>query len=171
MCCQSNRKILNKGILLYIHFNLFLALLLALIVFVGGIETFTNTKVSICETHILILKHVSLLSCVYSGYVVQWQQYCTTSFSVCSAGAWLRASWCICWLSEYSAAHLKNGTTSFLLDGVCSKLYASHALSLHGSVSWDMFKYPYRCSYSNCCCISGNKTWVLWYNFIVSFGI
>ena len=39
------RKVLNKGVLLYIHFNLFLALLMALILFVSGMETATHIKV------------------------------------------------------------------------------------------------------------------------------
>lgn len=124
-----NRKVLNKGVLLYIHFNLFLALLLALIVFVGGIETSTHTKVSIYD-HLYILKFISLSLCMCSGCVVQWQQYCTTSFSVCSAGVWLRASWSMCWLSEYSAIHLRSGITSFLLDGVCINLRISCSIAV-----------------------------------------
>lgn len=43
---------LNKGVLLYIHFNLSLSLLLALILFVGGIETATSTKVCVLKYNI-----------------------------------------------------------------------------------------------------------------------
>lgn len=75
-CCQSNRKILNKGVLLYIHFNLFLALLLALIVFVGGIETSTSTKVSICETHILIYTKI------HTPVIIHVQWLCSTVAAV-----------------------------------------------------------------------------------------
>ena len=61
----SYRKTLNKGGLWYIHFNLFLALLLALIVFVSGMESATNIKVSHYSLHtfhlILSLAHTQWL--------------------------------------------------------------------------------------------------------------
>ena len=41
----QHRKVLNKGVLLYVHFNLLLALLLALIVFVSGIESAVHITV------------------------------------------------------------------------------------------------------------------------------
>jgi len=40
------RKSLNKGVLLYIHLNLAIALLTALVIFVAGIETATPVPVS-----------------------------------------------------------------------------------------------------------------------------
>ena len=52
----NHRKVLNKGILLYIHFNLFLALLLALIVFVSGMETATHIPV-LQYLHPLVINH------------------------------------------------------------------------------------------------------------------
>ena len=41
-----HRKSLNKGVLLYVHLNLAIALLIALIIFVAGIETATPVPVS-----------------------------------------------------------------------------------------------------------------------------
>ena len=42
----SHRKSLNKGALLYIHLNLAIALLIALVIFVAGIETAIAIPVS-----------------------------------------------------------------------------------------------------------------------------
>ena len=89
------RETLNKGVLLYIHFNLFLALLLALIIFVFGIETATHIKVSLLFNTIMEL-HLSL-SFAHSGYVSQWLHCFTTCFSVSSVGCWLREYCCMCW--------------------------------------------------------------------------
>ena len=41
-----HRKSLNKGALLYIHLNLAIALLIALVIFVAGIETAAPVPVS-----------------------------------------------------------------------------------------------------------------------------
>ncbi|CAI8057679.1 Adhesion G protein-coupled receptor L3 [Geodia barretti] len=56
------RKVLNKGVLLYIHFNLFLALLMALILFVSGMETATHIK-WLCATVAALLHYLFL--CVF----------------------------------------------------------------------------------------------------------
>ena len=42
------RKKLDKGVLLYIHLNLAIALLIALVVFVAGIQSVTSVPVSMC---------------------------------------------------------------------------------------------------------------------------
>ena len=46
-CYCVIRKKLKKGVLLYIHLNLAIALLLALLVFVAGVETATSVPVSL----------------------------------------------------------------------------------------------------------------------------
>ena len=62
------RKSLNKGVLLYVHLNLAIALLIALVIFVSGIETGTPVPVSTVHTCIytgkesLMLAVASLLS-------------------------------------------------------------------------------------------------------------
>jgi len=50
------RKKLKKGVLLYIHFNLALALLLAMVVFVAGVETasFNMVRKDLANTEIEI---------------------------------------------------------------------------------------------------------------------
>ncbi|CAI8057672.1 Latrophilin-like protein LAT-2 [Geodia barretti] len=62
LCMVVFRETLNKGVLLYIHFNLFLALLLALIIFVFGIETATHIK-WLCATVAALLHYLFL--CVF----------------------------------------------------------------------------------------------------------
>ena len=44
---HMSRKRLNKGALLYVHLNLALAMLLALVVFVAGLETAVTIPVSV----------------------------------------------------------------------------------------------------------------------------
>jgi len=60
-----HRKSLNKGVLLYVHLNLAIALLIALIIFVAGIETATPVPVSTVHSKKgLLLAVASLLSCM-----------------------------------------------------------------------------------------------------------
>jgi len=51
----SCRKKLKKGVLLYVHVNLSAALLLALVIFVGGIETAKSVPVSVLRNNIYVL--------------------------------------------------------------------------------------------------------------------
>ena len=55
------RKSLNKGVLLYVHLNLAVALLAALVIFVAGIENAKSIDVS-------IIIHISLPSVCNVGY-------------------------------------------------------------------------------------------------------
>ena len=52
-----HRKSLNKGALLYIHLNLAIALLIALVIFVAGIETAITVPVSEFGTVIVCIPH------------------------------------------------------------------------------------------------------------------
>jgi len=59
------RKSLNKGVLLYIHLNLAIALLIALVIFVSGIET--GTPVPVSTVHVCIAKRkFNVSSCVFA---------------------------------------------------------------------------------------------------------
>ena len=58
--CHNNcfffcRKSLDKGVLLYVHLNLAIALLAALVIFVAGIETADSVNVSSCSIDVLII--------------------------------------------------------------------------------------------------------------------
>ena len=68
------RNTLLKGIHSFIHLNLVIALLLALIVFVSGIETATKSEVSL-YMHVL---HVLIIFIYIHRLVVQWWLFCCT---------------------------------------------------------------------------------------------
>ena len=55
------RKKLNKGVLLYVHLNLSLALLASLVLFVAGIETAVHIKVSL----LIEIASVLAYTCTY----------------------------------------------------------------------------------------------------------
>lgn len=57
-----HRKSLNKGVLLYVHLNLAIALLIALIIFVAGIETATPVPVSTVHSK----RRLTVSSCIFA---------------------------------------------------------------------------------------------------------
>ena len=60
------RKMLFEGIHNFIHLNLAVALLLALIVFVGGIETATENEVRDTYNFVLCIYLHNYLDCLYN---------------------------------------------------------------------------------------------------------
>lgn len=66
---QCNRKQLKKGVLLYIHINFIIALGLALLLFVTGIET--ATKIRVHKSVDMHLTCVILTFLLYRNYVLQ----------------------------------------------------------------------------------------------------
>ena len=72
----------------YVHFNLSLSLLLGLIVFVSGIETATDSDVSLCRFTDIIL------ACLYIFIIVGWLYNCSnTSALLFSSSILLDALW------------------------------------------------------------------------------
>ena len=91
--CDVYRNTLLNGLHNFIHLNLAVALVIALIVFVGGIETATDNEVSYIINRFLFvcLHHLCIL---YSYRLVVQQQllYCTTSSLLYSPGCCVRVS-------------------------------------------------------------------------------
>ena len=164
--CNTCRKVLNKGVLLYIHFNLFLALLLALIVFVSGIES---------AKHITVWWPADnpLWWALCTFYMLMQQWLCTTVAAVLHylflcVFCWMLAEGIVLYMLVVRAfqTNFENWYYLILLGwGMLQNVYKGYRSPAIDVSFW------YRCPYSNSCCVHRNKTWVLWHIHFVSCGL
>ena len=127
------RKLFNnsRNVLFFIHFNLAVSLLIAILVFVLGIETASGNAVSSNPRLSLSLPSLHLLSLIlwyhikinYPRLVVRlWQHYYTTYSSLPFVGCSVRESCFIYCFTSCSVTWPRSGGPSFSLDTVSTVL-------------------------------------------------
>ena len=119
------RKKLFTSVNFFIHLNLSISLLLALTVFVSGIETATINQV-IMNLHVTAwnndsvffkVKLINIIIYLYTRFsALWWQPYCIISFSVCSVGCSVRGLCSIsCWWWSSAKWQNSGGCSSSLV--------------------------------------------------------